>query len=118
MAPGAALRRNGPVFVAWTTLGSRAEADRLAAESVRLGLAACAQVEGPITSHYRWEGRLERSEEFRVCFKAPAAALERLESWVLESHPYDTPEWIAVRADRVPEKYLSWAEANSTNRPL
>ncbi|MFM9148314.1 MAG: divalent cation tolerance protein CutA, partial [Verrucomicrobiota bacterium] len=42
------------VGVAITTLPSREEADRMAADAVAAGLAACAQVEGPLRSHYVW----------------------------------------------------------------
>ena len=54
------------MFVAWTTTSNRADADRLATGAVEARLAACAQIDGPITSHYYWEGKLERAEEFRV----------------------------------------------------
>ncbi len=106
------------MFLASTTVATRADADRLAAEVVALGFAACVQIDGPITSHYRWEGRAERAEEFRLTFKCLPARLTALEAHVLAHHPYDTPEWIVVRAERVGEKYLSWANANSTNPPL
>jgi len=106
------------MLIAWTTLASRADADRLAADAVARGLAACVQVEGPVTSHYRWEGRLERTEEFRLTFKFLPESLAALESFVRERHPYETPEWIVVPATRVSEKYLSWARATCTNPPL
>ncbi len=38
------------MIIAWTTLATRADAEKLAAEVVGLGLAACVQVEGPIRS--------------------------------------------------------------------
>jgi periplasmic divalent cation tolerance protein len=106
------------MLLAWTTVSTRAEADRLAASAVAGGLAACAQIDGPIVSHYRWQGKTERAEEFRLCFKALPAQAAALEAHVLAAHPYDTPEWIVVRAERVAEKYLSWAEANSSPPPL
>ena len=106
------------MFIAWTTVAERADADRLAAEVVRLGLAACAQVDGPIVSHFRWEGRLERAEEFRLCFKFVDTQLAPLTAHVSAHHPYETPEWVVVRAEHVGEKYLSWAEANSSTPPL
>ncbi len=106
------------MLIAWTTVAERADADRLAAEAVRLGLAACVQVEGPLTSHYRWQGRTEASAEHRLTFKLLAGRLAELEAWVLAHHPYETPEWIVVRAERVSEKYLSWAASNPDNRTL
>lgn len=106
------------MFIAWTTVASRDDAERLAVDAVTRNLAACAQIEGPIVSHYRWRGKVERGEEFRLCFKCLPSHLEPLERRILATHPYEAPEWLVVRADRVGEKYLSWAEAESTTPPL
>jgi periplasmic divalent cation tolerance protein len=106
------------MFVVWTTVANRADADRLAGHAIQRNLAVCAQVEGPISSLYRWHGKVERNEEFRVTFKCLPGRLEQLSADILAAHPYDTPEWIAVRAEHVGEKYLSWATANSSTPPL
>lgn len=96
------------VGVALTTLPSRDEADRLAADAVAAGLAACAQVEGPIRSHFRWEGRTECEEEFRVTFKFASAKGRDLEAWVLSRHPYAVPQWLAFEADHASPAYRAW----------
>ena len=106
------------MFIAWTTLATRADAEKLAVEVVARGLAVCVQVEGPVVSHYVWQGRPEKTEEFRLCLKCLPDKLSALQSYVLAQHPYETPEWIVVRAEHVGEKYLSWAKANPTNLPL
>jgi periplasmic divalent cation tolerance protein len=94
--------------VALTTLPARAEADRLAAEAVAAGLAACAQVEGPLRSHYVWEGRTECEEEYRVTFKYPATKGAALEAWVLARHPYAVPQWLAFSVDHASPAYRAW----------
>lgn len=106
------------MYLAWTTVGERADADRLAGAAVAAGLAACVQIEGPVTSVYRWAGRIETAAEYRLTFKVIPARLAALESQVLATHPYTTPEWIVARAELVAEKYLSWAQANSSPLPL
>jgi len=106
------------MYVAWTTVAGRAEAEGLATAVVEQGLAACVQIEGPILSFYRWKGQWERSEEYRLSLKCGVDQLSALEGYILAHHPYETPEWIVVRADRVGEKYLSWLNADSTNPPL
>ncbi len=106
------------MWIAWTTIALRADAERLAADTVARGLAVCVQIDGPIVSHYRWQGHAEHAEEFRLCFKCLAPQLATLEKHVLSAHPYETPEWLVVRAEHVGEKYLSWAEANSTFPPF
>jgi periplasmic divalent cation tolerance protein len=105
------------MYIAWTTVSTPDEAERMAREAIFRGLAACVEITG-VVSHYRWKGAPERAEELRLGFKCLPAQLASLEAFVLENHPYDTPEWIVIRAERVSEKYLSWAEANSTRQTL
>jgi periplasmic divalent cation tolerance protein len=106
------------MYIAWTTVGSREHAEHLAADVITRCLAACVQVDGPVASHYLWQGKAERAEEFRLTFKFLPEQRSALERHVLTAHPYDTPQWIVVRAEDVAEKYLSWARANTSTPPL
>lgn len=106
------------MYIAWTTVATAAEAEALATAIIDRRLAACVQIDGPIVSYYRWNGQTERAEEFRLSIKCTINQLEELQREVLQRHPYETPEWMVVRADHVGEKYLSWATANSTTPPL
>ena len=104
-----------PMLIAWTTVPTKVIADKLAASAIGSKLAVCVQIDGPITSYYLWKGVNTKSEEYRLSFKFLAAQRASLESWIHARHPYQTPEWIVVKADYVAEKYLSWAQANSSN---
>ena len=106
------------LLVGWTTVATRSDADRIATQIVAARLVACAQIDGPITSHYFWEGRQESAEEYRLTFKFLPAHANAVHTWMLGHHPYTTPEWIVVRAEDVTEKYLSWARSNCTSAPL
>jgi periplasmic divalent cation tolerance protein len=106
------------LLVGWTALSTRPEAEALARGLVGARLAACVQIDGPIVSVYEWQGRIEQAEEFRLCVKFVPARADGIEAWLREPHPYDTPEWVVVRAEHVAEKYLSWARTNSTSAPL
>ena len=94
--------------IAWTTLPSREEADHLAGDAVAAGLAACAQVEGPLRSHYTWEGRVQAEDEYRLTFKFAAAKARDLETWVHARHPYAVPQWLVVQADHASPGYRAW----------
>ncbi len=96
------------ICVGWTTLDTAERAEALACGLVRDGLAACAQVEGPVISFYRWEGKLENSREWRVMVKFPEGKGERLMDWLREHHPYATPQWLAVRAAQALPEYAAW----------
>lgn len=99
------------MLIAWTTLPTKEIADTLAADAVHAQLAVCVQVEGPITSHYVWDGAQEKTEEYRLTFKLLSAQLAALETWIHTRHPYQVPEWMVVKPEYVAEKYLSWARA-------
>jgi periplasmic divalent cation tolerance protein len=106
------------MIVAWTTTEDRSDAERLARGAVERRLAICAQIDGPITSIYHWEGKVEEAQEFRIWFKCLPINAPALRQWVHSHHPYSVPQWIAVSAESVGEKYLSWAMANSTSAPF
>ena len=52
-----------------TTVNSEPEATRIAQETVKRKLAACAQVSGPIRSHYFWNGEFCSDTEGKVVMK-------------------------------------------------
>jgi periplasmic divalent cation tolerance protein len=106
------------LLVGWTTVGNREDADRLSRGLVESRLAACVQIDGPVASHYIWQGQVETSEEFRLTVKFIPARATAVETWILQHHSYDTPEWVVVQAEYVAEKYLSWARSNCTSAPL
>jgi periplasmic divalent cation tolerance protein len=106
------------MLIAWTTIAHAEEAHRMAKAIIEQGLASCVQIEPSVTSYYRWQGKVERSEECRLTFKFLPEQHSPLEAWIRQHHPYETPEWIVIDADFVGEKYLSWAKANSTSAPL
>lgn len=105
------------MYLVWTTTSTRAQAEALAEGMLAEGLSPCVQLDGPIQSLYRWGGMTERSQEFRLLIKCLPQNLDRLKNWVRARHPYDTPEFVAIQADRVDEKYLNWACESSRSDP-
>lgn len=103
------------MLIAWTTVPTKVIADKLASSAVGSKLASCVQIEGPLTSHYIWEGEKSKTDEYRLVFKVLPEQLQGLETWIHARHPYQVPEWIVIQSTHVSEKYLSWARANFTN---
>lgn len=100
-----------------TTVNSEAEADRMGREAVVRKLAACAQVSGPITSHYRWKGELCRDTEWKVSMKTFGSMVEKLLALLEEMHPYETPELVCTRAESVSRSYIEWMTRNLDGQP-
>ncbi|MBK1877171.1 divalent-cation tolerance protein CutA [Pelagicoccus mobilis] len=97
------------IYLCLTTVSNKREAQALASQIVEKRLAACVQLDSPVTSFYRWKGKVEQDEEIRMQIFAPAQTLDELTKFVTENHPYDTPKWICIEAEKVSEKYLKWA---------
>ncbi len=94
-----------------TTTERREEAEAIAGELVAQRLAACAQIVGPITSTYRWQGQVERAEEWLLLIKTTGAMYERVEEEIRRLHAYEVPEIIALPIERGSEAYLGWVAA-------
>ncbi len=99
----------GGLLVVLTTTESREDAERLARSLVEERLAACAQVSGPMTSWYWWEGRLESAEEWLLRLKTSTAAYPRLEARLVELHPYSVPQVVALPVEAAYGGYEEWA---------
>ena len=101
---------NQEILIGWTTTQRQNEALALARGLIENRLAACTQVDGPISSTYRWKDAIETSEEWRVTVKFPQDRAREIEAWLMENHPYEEPQWIAVAADKVSDAYADWVE--------
>ena len=97
-----------------TTTADRADAEKLAREALERRVAACAQIDGPLTSVYRWKGEVETATEWRCTFKTPSALYEALEGMLRELHPYETPEIVVVEISGGARGYLDWIDENTT----
>ena len=100
----------GRVVQVVVSVPSTRVATRLAADLLQQRLCACAQTVGPITSHYRWQGKIERAHEWLLVIKTRAALLERLEAAVLRVHPYDVPEILTVPVHSGSRGYVQWLQ--------
>jgi periplasmic divalent cation tolerance protein len=79
-------------------------------------LVACGQVmTSPVKSVYHWQGSVEEAHEHICFFKIMSADFVTLEKRILELHPYDVPEIVAVDLKNGHKAYLDWI-SSSTKR--
>lgn len=93
-----------------TTIDSREAAEQMARLLVDKRLAACVQIDGPITSIYHWQGQVEEAKEWRLTAKSRAALFEEIVAAIREMHSYDVPEIVATQIDFLDEAYRQWLE--------
>jgi len=95
------------VCIVMTTVADAEQAKALARAVIEVRLAACAQTLA-ISSCYRWDGKIVEEGERMILFKTVAAQYAALETFLLERHPYDTPEIVRLPVDGVSGKYRDW----------
>jgi len=105
-----------PVLLVYCTCPDADTAARLAEAAVAANAAACGNLVGPISSIYRWKGKIERSEEVLLLLKTTAKAYDRLEALLQEQHPYEVPEILATPVTRGLTSYIDWVKA-CTRKP-
>ncbi|MFG2438558.1 divalent-cation tolerance protein CutA [Streptomyces sp. NPDC048508] len=97
-----------------TTTDSAERAGELARGAVAARVAACAQISGPVTSVYRWQGAVETATEWQIHFKTTEVRYPALEAYLREAHAYETPEIIATPVVAGGADYLRWVARETT----
>jgi periplasmic divalent cation tolerance protein len=111
------MKPKGEYAVVLVTAPDVKTARQLARASLESRLIACANLVPKIESHYRWQGKLERSVEVLLVLKTTTARLAALEKLILARHPYNTPEVIVLPISRGNKRYLDWV-AESVERTV
>lgn len=93
-----------------TTAPSREAAAELARSAVGAGLAAGAQVIGPVVSVFVHVGEYGEGEEWQVYLKTSASRYDELEALLVREHPWDNPEVTATELVRGTSSYLEWID--------
>ena len=91
-----------------TTLPNSDAAVELAKAVVEERLAACANLMPAVRSIYRWQGKVHDENEVIVLIKTRQEHFERLKARILELHPYEVPEVLAIPVEQGYAAYLEW----------
>ena len=101
-----------------TTTDAKDKAQELAQHLVKLRLAACVQIDGPLESVYRWEDQIETSSEWRLTIKTRRGVYNEVEDAIRGSHEYEVPEILAMPVVIGNAKYVEWLNKQVADNPL
>lgn len=105
-------------FIAvYVTVPSAEAGKAVASKLISDKLAACVNMIPGIQSMYWWEGKVEVDQELLLMIKSRAPLFDALSKAVVEAHPYDVPEVIAVPITNGNKGYLDWL-ASSTGKDV
>ena len=99
-----------------TTTETKEQAQTIAKHLVETKLAACVQITSPITSIYRWKGKVENTQEWLCLIKTRDDHYNKVEAAIKSLHPYETPEIIAVPIVKGSKEYLNWLDDETGNK--
>ena len=94
--------------IVYVTTGSKQEAEKIAQDLLSEHLIACANIVGPVSSHFFWLGKIDAAEEYLLVMKSRSTLFEELCKRVKALHSYEVPEVIAVPIVDVAKGYADW----------
>ena len=98
--------------IALCTVPDETTAGQIANALVSEKLAACVNIIPSVVSVYRWKDAVEHGQELLLLIKTSASVWPLLETRILELHPYELPEIIAVPIHSGQTDYIQWIKNN------
>jgi periplasmic divalent cation tolerance protein len=95
--------------IIYITAGDMAEARKIGRILIEERLAACVNI-FPITSIFRWKGKIDESGEFGIFVKTKSEKVKAIETKVKEIHSYEVPCVISFNINDGSADYLEWID--------
>jgi len=86
------------MIMIFTSIDQVEQAQWMTQQLLEKRLASCIQ-QTTGTSSYRWQGKLECSQEYYLHIKTIPALKKQLIAWLEQHHPYETPEIIILEGE-------------------
>ncbi len=98
--------------VVFMTASDKKEALKIVRRLLNERLIACANIVGPVSSLFWWEGKIDEASEFLVIMKSRKDLFKRLSERVKETHSYEVPEVLELPITEGLPSYLEWMSAS------
>jgi len=96
------------VILILCSVPSKSLGEKIATHLVERHFAACVNIIPKITSIYRWNNKVENSEELLLLIKSSMERLADISEYIRSVHPYDLPEILAIPSSGGSMEYLDW----------
>ena len=99
-----------------TTIKNKVTKNDLINELIKNDYASCINVIENVSSHYKWQGKVE-SEKEDILFIKTMKRNEKLVYKVIKLiHDYEIPEIITIIIDNIDSSYLNWANESVVSK--
>ncbi len=99
----------------YITAPSEQEANTLTSALLEQRLIACANIHGPVTSLYRWEGQRQEASEWVIIGKTQGKHQQQVTDFVTGHHSYDCPCVLFTPISGGFRPFLDWVTAETTS---
>lgn len=96
------------IIILYTTVAQIEDARKIAQVLLDLRLIACAQIDGPIESIYRWKESVETSKEYRLSVKSTKDRATQVMETIQKHHPYEVAEIVGQSQEYCSTEYQNW----------
>jgi periplasmic divalent cation tolerance protein len=97
-------------IVIFVTTANKKEAQRIAEKLIKNKLAACVNIVGRVQSLFRWQGKMDKQNEYLLIIKSRKEKLRTLIKVIKAIHSYEVPEIIALSVLAGDKRYLRWID--------
>jgi len=95
------------IYIFWSCRDKN-EAKKIIHILLEKRLIACASIFPEVESFYRWEGKIEESNEVKVILKTDAKHFDAIQTVILTEGSYQVPEIAEIDVVRGNPPYLDW----------
>ncbi|MFP4496981.1 MAG: divalent-cation tolerance protein CutA [Vulcanimicrobiota bacterium] len=92
----------------FVTVPDEKTGETIARNILKERLAACANMVKQIRSFYWWEDEIQDDQEYLLIIKTKLGLFNNLKETIVQLHPYDVPEIVAMPIIKGHEPYLKW----------
>lgn len=101
------MEKSRLIYIFWTCENS-SQANSIIRKLLDERLIACANIFEPITSIYRWEGKIVESLEVKVLLKTLDEHFDEISLKISQNCSYTTPEISKIKVDQAAQNFENW----------
>ena len=99
-----------------TTVKNKAIKINLINELIINDYVSCINVVENVSSHYKWQGKVENEKEDILFIKTMKRNEKIIYEVIRGIHDYETPEIITIAINNIDTSYLKWANESVVNK--
>ena len=99
-----------------TTVKNKITKNNIINELIINDYVSCINVIENVSSHYKWQGKLESEREDILFIKTMKRNEKLVYDVIIAIHDYEIPEIITIAVNNVDSSYLIWANESVVNK--